>query len=113
MKASSSYCLTAFKPQKRWVMSWVRIALFVDSRPANLVRYRLTGAGIRAEVHHEPLVGRFWFVSGRDPGLRLEVPANETDRAERLLQEWDQATPLMQPAIRCPDCGSFRIDFPQ
>jgi len=94
-------------------MTWVRVALFVDPGPAEFVRYCLVAAGIRAEVHHEPLAGRLWFVSQRDTGLRLEVPADESERAERLLQEWDPGTAFMQLAIRCPECGSFRIDFPQ
>ncbi len=94
-------------------MTRTRIALFMDPTAAELVRQRLVQTGIKAETHSEPAVARLWFVSKRDSGIRLEVPANQSDQAERLFHEWDKRTELLQPAIRCPGCGSLRVDFPQ
>ncbi len=94
-------------------MIWVRVALFMDPGPAQALRERLVRAGISAELHHEPAVARLWFVSGRESGVRLEVPANRSDRATRLLEETDSETDLLQTAARCPECGSLHIDYPQ
>ncbi len=94
-------------------MTWTRIALFMDLAAADFLRAQLVQAGVRAELHAEPLVARLWFVSKRDGGVRLEVPVNESAVAERLLHKWDSCTGLLQMAIRCPECGSLRVDFPQ
>ncbi len=94
-------------------MSWVRVALFMDSSEARVVRQRLVQAGIRAELHHEPPVARLWFISNRDSSFRLEVPSGWSERAVRLLQGWDADTGFLRSAIHCPECGSLRIDYPQ
>ena len=70
-------------------------------------------AGIPAELHYEPSVARLWFVSKRGGGIRLEVPANHSERSSRLLLEWDAVDGLLHSAIRCPECRSLRVVFPQ
>jgi hypothetical protein len=94
-------------------MSRIRIALFMDEAGAEPVRRRLVRAGIPAEIHYEPSVARLWFVSKRGGGIRLEVPANHSERSSRLLLEWDTVDGLLHSAIRCPECRSLRVDFPQ
>ncbi len=94
-------------------MNWFRLALFMDRSEAEKVRQRLGEARIRAELHHEPAVARFWFISNRESGVRLEVPANYSERAVRLLERWDVETDWLRSAVRCPECGSLRIDYPQ
>lgn len=94
-------------------MSRIRIALFGDYAGAERVRQRLMQAGIPAEIHDEPGVAKLWFVSKRGAGVRLEVPAIHSERSTRLLLEWDAADGLLHDAIRCPECRSWRVDYPQ
>ena len=94
-------------------MTWIRVALFTDFPPADLLRQQLLHAGIRAEVHREPAVARLWFVSRRNGAVRLDVPAASAELTARLLKEWDHSSSLLRRAVRCPDCASFRVDFPQ
>jgi hypothetical protein len=94
-------------------MSRIRVALFIDEAGAEPVRRRLVRAGIPAEIHYEPSVARLWFVSKLGGGIRLEVPANHSERSSRLLLEWDAVNGLLHNAIRCPECRSLRVDFPQ
>ncbi len=94
-------------------MRRVRVALFKNRGDAESCQARLLQAGIPAEVHVEPAVAWFWFVSRNKAGVRLEVPAECVERVERLLLRWSSDDGLLDGAIRCPDCGSLCIDFPQ
>src|SRR5205807_2689134 len=46
-------------------------------------------------------------------GVRLEVPAEQFERAYNLLLEWDAKAGGLRNAIRCPECKSIRVDYPQ
>ncbi len=94
-------------------MNWIRVALFTDALTAGEARNRLVGAGVPARIGHEPAAGRLWFVSSRDSGVRVETPADSSEAAARLLSDWDDGRECLRGAVRCPECGSFRIDFPQ
>jgi hypothetical protein len=94
-------------------MSRIRIALFENRAQAEPACQRLGQAGIRAEVHYESALSRLWFVPKRRTGVRLEVPAKDTERATQLLLESDGVYELLRSAIRCPECRSLRVEFPQ
>jgi hypothetical protein len=92
----------------------IPVALFSDRAKAESIQMRLSGAGVRAEIHDELRLEKLWFVSKKTGcGLRLEVPSNQFERAEQLLLDWDTAEGAMREAIRCPECKSLRVDYPQ
>ena len=94
-------------------MNRIRVALFKDSVFARPVQQRLLQVGIPAEIHAELGLARLWFVSKRTASVRLEVPADQFERTTRLLLEWHTAQGLLRNAIRCPECKSLRVDYPQ
>jgi hypothetical protein len=94
-------------------MNRIRLAIFRDRRAAEPARNGLVEAGIHAEIHDELQLARLWFVSKSAAGARLEVPAKQLERSMRILLERDAAEGLLRQAIRCPECRSLRIDFPQ
>jgi predicted Zn-ribbon and HTH transcriptional regulator len=94
-------------------MSRIRLALFRDHSAAESVRRGLLQAGIPAEIHDELQLERLWFVSKSATGVRLEVPAKLFERAAELLCEWDVADGRLDQAIRCPECKSLHVDYPQ
>lgn len=94
-------------------MQRVRVALFPDRVTAEALRDRLIEAGITAEIHDHLQLQWLWFVSKRTAGARLEVGLGQELNAAKLLREWDSATGLLRGAIRCPDCKSLRVDYPQ
>jgi mono/diheme cytochrome c family protein len=94
-------------------MNRIRIALFNNRAHAEAIRDRLMQASIPAECHDEPRLARLWFASKAMAGVRLEVPAQSRERSTRLIGEWDAHGGAMSNAIRCPECGSFRVDYPQ
>ncbi|HPU56172.1 MAG TPA: hypothetical protein PLH97_07820 [Verrucomicrobiota bacterium] len=89
------------------------LALFVSRSHGEAYRNRLVESGIPAEIHDTVVLGRFWYASRPASGVRLEVPAREFERAHRKLVEWDDGEGDIGGAIRCPECRSLRISFPQ
>jgi len=94
-------------------MKTVTVATFNKSFQTELLLKRLWEAGVRAEVHDESKLERMWFISRPLAGVRLEVHRDDYDKATRLLNEWDAAGAALREAIRCPECRSSRIEYPQ
>src|SRR5436189_2592098 len=94
-------------------MNRIPISLFCDSAGAEPIQRRLAQAGIAAEIHDELRLEKLWFVSKPDCGTRLEVPADQFERAEQMLVAWDAAEDALHDAIHCPECKSLRVDYPQ
>jgi len=88
------------------------VALFSRRTSAEQLCSRLRERGIPAEVHEELRLEKLWFVPKGAAGARLEVPAAQFELAERMLLDWDAAD-AFRDAIRCPECGSFLVDYPQ
>jgi transposase-like protein len=95
-------------------MNRIPIALFSSREQALPIQQRLVQAGIVAEIHEELGLQRLWFVSKQAAGARLEVLASQVEWAEKLLAAWDGADDgALAKAIRCPECKSLRVDYPQ
>ena len=94
-------------------MNRVPVALFNDRITAEPMVARLVQAGIAAEIHDEPGLGKLWFVSKKEAGVRIEVPADQFERAEQLLVDWDALESAVREAIHCPECKSLLVDYPQ
>ena len=94
-------------------MTRVPIALFNDRAKAEPLQKRLVESGVQAEIHDELRLEKLWFVSKPSTGVRIEVPADQFERAERLLIDWDRADAFLREAIRCPECKSLRVEYPQ
>ena len=93
-------------------MNRMTVALFPNHASAEPLRKRLADGGIHAEIHDELRLEKLWFVSKNESGVRVEVPAEEFERAQNTLLELIDE-PATREATRCPECGSFRIQYPQ
>jgi hypothetical protein len=94
-------------------MNRIPIALFDNRGQAEPIQQRLARAGVPAEIHEELGLQKLWFVSKRTAGVRLEVAVDRFDDAERLLLAWDMTEGALHDAIRCPECKSLLVDYPQ
>jgi hypothetical protein len=95
------------------VMKRIRVALFSSRAEAATFSDRLMEAGIAATIHDELGLAIFWFVSKTATGTRLEVPAEQAEKANQFLYYWAAAPEALPGAIRCPECKSLRVDYPQ
>ena len=94
-------------------MKTLPVATFNHRAPAEELRAQFSRAGINASLHDESKLERFWFMSEPLAAIHVEVPEADYLRARRLLSQLETATELMKPAVRCPECQSSRIEFPQ
>lgn len=93
-------------------MRRIPVATFSDRAKAGQIQKRLVRAGIDAEINSE-LFEKLWFVSPEEADVRIDVPVDQVDRAQQLLLEWDAAEGILRDAIRCPECGSLQVHYPQ
>lgn len=87
--------------------------MFNSRTSAEPLQKRLVEAGVGAEIHDELRLEKFWFVSRPETGIRIEVPADQYERAYELLIQWDKQEGALREGIRCPECGSLRVEYPQ
>ncbi len=94
-------------------MNRTPVATLRNRATAEPLQRRLAQSGIEAEIHDELRLEKLWFVARKAAGVRLEVPAGQGENAARLLLDWDAAEDALRDAIRCPECKSLRVDYPQ
>ncbi|MDR3405848.1 MAG: hypothetical protein P4L99_25405 [Chthoniobacter sp.] len=92
----------------------ITVATFNEREPAEHIAMRLREAGLFAEVFDESNEQK-WQLFNLHPRaqMRVRVHTEEESRALALLAQWDHSEPALSLAIRCPKCGSSRIEFPQ
>ena len=74
---------------------------------------QFTEAGVPAVIHDESKLERFWFMSEPLAAIHVEVPQPDYLKARRLMSEWEKSGDFLKTAVRCPDCQSSRVEFPQ
>jgi predicted Zn-ribbon and HTH transcriptional regulator len=89
----------------------VTIATFDDAAKAKHLKKRLQDEGVKADVHTE----RLQAVATADPHTNTKVLVEEEEfaKANQLLTEWEGTDAQIASAIRCPECKSPRIQYPQ
>jgi rubredoxin len=93
---------------------YLTIATFNERAPADLLTTRLREAGFNADVFDESQAQK-WLLLNLKPRahMRVRVLKEEGDRALQTLAEWDKAEGVLRDSVRCPQCGSSRIEYPQ
>jgi hypothetical protein len=94
-------------------MQLVTVATFDQELPAQVLKERLEHSGVPAHVLDERTLQYFWFFSRPAAGMRLKVHTDDYERALSLLHGWDASEGVLREAVRCPECGSSRVEFPQ
>ena len=94
-------------------MQNVTVATFNQSEPAQRVKERLGDEGIEARVLDQRALQRVWFLAKPYSAFHLVVPKENFDQAAGLLELWHNEDGLLRDALRCPECGSLQIEYPQ
>lgn len=89
------------------------VATFNDIEKAEEVKNRLVAAGISAEVYDESKLQKFWFLSKPLAADKVIVDVKDFDKARLALQAADAEDHILQGEVRCPQCGSADIEYPQ
>lgn len=91
----------------------VTIATFNEPSQAKHLKSRLEGAGVKADIHNEGRLQKVALVSKPQANAKVMVAEDDFEAANKLMVEWEASDPAMGSAIRCPQCKSPRIEYPQ
>jgi transposase-like protein len=92
----------------------VTIATFNEPAKARRLKERLQQAGLRADMINEGHIQQVAFMSKPQANVKVQVDDGDFEKAQRLMAEWEATDPDVASAmIRCPQCGSSRIEYPQ
>ncbi len=92
----------------------VTIATFNEQTQAKRLRERLEKAGVPADIIGEGAIQRMAFMSKPQANVKVKVEEGDFEKAQKLIREWQAADPEMgSAALRCPQCASSEIEYPQ
>ena len=92
----------------------VTIATFNEPAKAKELKRRLQEAGVAADIHNERYLQGVAFMSRPQANAKIMVDDKDFERAQGLMIEWETSDPEISAAmIRCPQCGSSNIEYPQ
>jgi CO dehydrogenase/acetyl-CoA synthase alpha subunit len=89
------------------------IATFSDLEKAQDIKNRLAKAGIVAEVYDESKLQKYWFLSKPLAAGKVVVDEKDFEKARRALKAADDLDHILQGEVRCPECGSCNVEYPQ
>ncbi|HWL52200.1 MAG TPA: hypothetical protein VNQ90_07185 [Chthoniobacteraceae bacterium] len=92
----------------------ITVATFNEWDKADALRLRLDEAGVPAQLFDEGFTQRlWWFVPEPKAQMRVRVEKERSEEALALIARWDEEEGILSDAVRCPECGSSRIEYPQ
>lgn len=91
----------------------VIIATFNEPAKAKHLKERLQQAGVKADVHNEGHVQAVALVGKPQANAKVTVEEGDFQAAQQLMVEWEATDPEISTAIRCPQCRSPRVQYPQ
>src|SRR5437762_3914467 len=92
----------------------VTIATFNEAAKARQLKRRFHDAGLHADAHNEAPLQQVGFMSRPQANAKVMVEDSDFERAQELMKEWEATDPDISAAlIRCPQCGSSNIEYPQ
>lgn len=91
----------------------VTIATFDDPAKAKHLKKRLEEAGVKADIHNEGRLQSAATLSEAHAHAKVMVVEEDFTAANKLMTEWEASDPHIGAAIRCPQCKSPRIEYPQ
>jgi transposase-like protein len=92
----------------------VTIATFNEPAKAKRLKARFQESGLKADIHNEGHLQQLGFMSKPQANVKVQVEDDDFERARELMVEWEASDPDIAAAlIRCPQCGSSQIEYPQ
>jgi predicted Zn-ribbon and HTH transcriptional regulator len=91
----------------------VTIATFNEAAKAKHLKNRLQEAGVKADIHNEAHLQAVTGMGRPQASAKVLVEEADFENANNLLHEWESTDVEVGSAIRCPQCQSPRIEYPQ
>jgi hypothetical protein len=90
-----------------------RVATFTEPDKANAVKNRLIQGGIQAVIGDESNLQKYFYMSQPLASQKVYVDEKDLNRARQFLKEVNATEHILDGEIRCVDCGSVRVEYPQ
>src|SRR3954463_963271 len=91
----------------------VTIATFDEPAKAKHLKKRFQEAGVKADIHNEGQLQAMATMSAPHAHAKVLVDEDDFEKANQFMLEWEANDPEIGAAIRCPQCKSPRIEYPQ
>ncbi|MBI3850239.1 MAG: hypothetical protein HY298_08120 [Verrucomicrobia bacterium] len=89
------------------------LATFNEMDKAVLLKECLDKAGVHAEIYDESKLQKFWFMSESLAGKKIRIDEKDFETAKHVLEGLDAREDVLHDSVRCPQCKSPRIEYPQ
>ena len=97
----------------RKTQPWANVAIFENADDGQKLEMDLKNKGFETRTYIDKLLQTFLFLCPPHATIRVEVRANDFKKVTYLLDHEPTTSVLLQGAIRCPSCGSLRVQYPQ
>jgi len=98
-------------PRKK--QPWGNVAIFENLSDGLLLEMDLRNKGFEARTYNDRLLQYFLFLCPPHATVRVQVRGNDFKNATYFLDQAPATSTLLRKAIRCPSCGSLRVQYPQ
>lgn len=96
------------------VSDHISIAAFDDEQSAKALAVRLSTEGVEAISSNDSAEQLLMFWNPHPRGQHhVLVPGQRLEAALQWLSRLDANDPVLLAAIRCPDCSSTQVEYPQ
>ena len=90
-------------------MEWVTIATFTQPTEAHVIKGKLESEGVEAIIADEHVLGVQPLYSHAIGGAKVQVKAEDVERARDILSEHSGAAQPALSEVVCPDCQSKSV----
>jgi hypothetical protein len=89
----------------------VTVATFNAMSDAERLKSWLESEGLPAVVLDETKLQKYWFMTAPRTGVHVQTTRDNFEQAHAILNSL-AAVPYLSFAVRCPSCGSVRVQYP-
>lgn len=92
---------------------WGDVAAFENASDGKMLEKDLRNKGFETRTYNDKWLQLFLFLCPPHATIRIQVRGIDCKIAAHLLEHEPATAALLQKAIRCPSCGSLRVQYPQ
>ena len=93
--------------------TWVTVAMFENAGDGQMLEAVLRDKGFEARTFNDKLLQLFLFLCPPHVTFRVQVRDNDFNNARDFLDREPATSAFLKKGIRCPSCGSLRVQYPQ
>ncbi len=97
----------------RKTQPWGNVAIFENASDGQMLETTLKDRGFETRTYNDKLLQRVLFLCPPHATIRVQVRGNDFKKATCFLDPEPATSVLLRRAIRCPSCGSLRVQYPQ